>query len=40
VRECARSGFTSLAYDPDPHNSVLLTGSLDGALRVWSVEGR
>eukprot|EP00775_Hariotina_reticulata_P004041 gene4041-4288_t len=40
VRECGRAGLTSLAYDPDPHNSVLLTGSLDGTLRVWSLESR
>ncbi|KAF6254405.1 WD40-repeat-containing domain protein [Scenedesmus sp. NREL 46B-D3] len=38
VKDCARSGLTSLAFDP--HNNVLLAGSLDGALRVWSVEGR
>ncbi|WIA17403.1 hypothetical protein OEZ85_014259 [Tetradesmus obliquus] len=38
VKDCARAGLTSLAFDP--HNNVLLAGSLDGALRVWSVEGR
>jgi hypothetical protein len=38
VKDCARAGLTSLAFDL--HNNVLLAGSLDGALRVWSVEGR
>jgi len=38
VRDCGKAGFTSLAFDP--HNNVLLAGSLDGVLRVWSVEGR
>jgi WD40 repeat protein len=38
VRDCARAGITSLALDQ--HNNVLLCGSLDGALRVWSMEGR
>lgn len=38
VKDCGKAGLISLAYDP--HNNVLLAGSLDGVLRVWSVEGR
>lgn len=38
IRDSGKAGFCSLALDA--HNNVLLTGSLDGALRVWSVEGR
>lgn len=38
VKDCGKAGLTSLAFDP--HNNVLLAGSLDGILRVWSVEGR
>lgn len=38
VKDCGKAGLVSLAFDP--HNNVLLAGSLDGVLRVWSVEGR
>lgn len=38
VKDPGKAGITSLAFDP--HNNVLLAGSLDGVLRVWSVEGR
>jgi WD40 repeat protein len=38
VKDCGKAGLISLAFDP--HNNVLLAGSLDGVLRVWSVEGR
>jgi WD40 repeat protein len=38
VKDCGKAGLVSLAFDP--HNNVLLAGSLDGMLRVWSVEGR
>jgi hypothetical protein len=38
VRECARAGITSMSLDAA--NNLLLVGSLDGALRVWSMEGR
>lgn len=38
VRDCARAGITSLTLDAK--NNVLLCGSLDGAMRVWSLEGR
>ena len=33
-----RSAVTSLAYDPA--NSAVLSGSADGSLALWSVEGR
>lgn len=38
MRECARAGITSMSLDAA--NNLLLVGSLDGALRVWSMEGR
>lgn len=38
VRDCARAAITSLALDP--RTNVLLAGSLEGTLRVWSLEGR
>jgi hypothetical protein len=38
VRDCARGAITSLALDA--RGGVLLAGSLEGALRVWSLEGR
>ena len=38
VRDCARAAITSLSFDP--RTNVLLAGSLEGALRVWSLEGR
>jgi hypothetical protein len=38
VRDCGKGGLASLAYDAT--NNMLLAGSLDGVLRVWSVEGR
>lgn len=38
IRDCARAAITSLALDS--RNNVLLAGSLEGTLRVWSLEGR
>lgn len=38
VRDCARAAITSLALDA--RAGALLAGSLDGCLRVWSLEGR
>ncbi|KAI8472624.1 MAG: WD40-repeat-containing domain protein [Monoraphidium minutum] len=38
VRDCARAAITSLSLDA--RANVLLAGSLEGALRVWSLEGR
>lgn len=38
MRDCARGAITSLALDP--RANVLLAGSLEGCLRVWSLEGR
>jgi hypothetical protein len=38
IRDCARAAITSLSLDA--RGGVLLAGSLEGALRVWSLEGR
>lgn len=38
MRDAAKSSITSLAFDVP--NNVLLAGSMDGSLSVWSVEGR
>ena len=38
IRKCHTSAIVSMAYD---HKSnTVLTGSIDGSMKVWSVEGR
>lgn len=38
VKNCHKAGILSMAFDP--HNNVLLTGSVDGNVKLWSLEGR
>ncbi|MEW5312499.1 MAG: hypothetical protein WDW38_004130 [Sanguina aurantia] len=38
VRKCHAAAIVSMAYDT--HNNCILTGSIDGSFKVWSLEGR
>lgn len=38
LRKCHTAAIVSMAYD-DSTNSIL-TGSIDGSMKVWSMEGR
>ena len=38
IRKCHTSAIVSMAYDNS--TNTILTGSIDGSMKVWSVEGR
>eukprot|EP00798_Chlamydomonas_sp_ICE-L_P013183 gene13183-30648_t len=38
VRKCHTAAIVSMAYDTS--NNCILTGSIDGSMKVWSIEGR
>ncbi|GAX81669.1 hypothetical protein CEUSTIGMA_g9097.t1 [Chlamydomonas eustigma] len=38
IRKCHTSAICSMAYDTS--TNTILTGSIDGSMKVWSVEGR
>ena len=38
IRKCHTSAIVSMAYDAS--TNTVLTGSIDGSMKVWSVEGR
>ncbi len=38
IRKCHTSAISSMAYDTS--TNTILTGSIDGSMKVWSVEGR
>lgn len=38
VRKCHTAAIVSMAYDT--YTNSILTGSIDGSMKVWSMEGR
>lgn len=38
LRKCHSAAIVSMAYDHT--TNTILTGSIDGSMKVWSVEGR
>lgn len=38
IKKCHTAAIVSMAYDA--YNNCLLTGSIDGSMKVWSMEGR
>ncbi len=38
LRKCHTAAIVSMAYDTSTNS--ILTGSIDGSMKVWSMEGR
>ena len=38
IRKCHTAAIVSMAYDHS--NNCILTGAIDGSMKVWSMEGR
>lgn len=38
IRKCHSAAIVSMAYDTS--TNCILTGSIDGSMKVWSIEGR